>query len=114
MRLIFRRQTLLLVLFSITTGSLDAGEAIEGRWAADPHYCGGGTSLLIVYAAALRWGDAACAVKRSYRVKDTWHIGASCPVDGAISDVPVRIELRGERLLLEWASAPPQELQRCP
>jgi hypothetical protein len=105
---------ILTTLCFIGLSSVQAGEAIEGRWATDPQNCGSGESLLVVDALSLRWRDAACAVKTSYRVKDSWHIGASCSADGATSNVPVKLELRGGRLLLDWAGAPPQEMHRCP
>ncbi len=112
--MILGKRSVFIIACSIGTGSAQAGEAIEGRWADDPKNCSGGASFLVVDALSLRWGDAFCAVKTSYRVKDTWHIGASCSADGAISQIPIKLEVRGDRLLLDWASAPPQELRRCP
>jgi hypothetical protein len=112
--MIFRNAAVLLLLGTIAMGSVQAGEAIQGRWAADPENCASEASLLIVEALSLRWRDAACTVKRSYRLKDSWHIGARCSTEGAAADVPLKLEMRGDRLLLEWASAPPRELSRCP
>jgi hypothetical protein len=104
----------MLIILCFAASSVQAGEAIEGRWTPDAENCGVETSLLIVDALSLRWRDAACTVKRSYRLKDSWHIGASCLAEGATSEVPIKLEVRGGRLLLEWASAPVQELHRCP
>jgi hypothetical protein len=94
-----------------------AAEPFSGRWAADAEACGGnGTAmpLLVVDMLSLRWRDAACAIRTSYRVRDSWHIGARCWSDGAASDVAVKLELRGDRLVLDWAGTPGEELRRCP
>jgi hypothetical protein len=94
-----------------------AAEPFDGRWAADVSVCAsenGAISPIVVTSLALRWGEAACAIRRSYRVKDIWHIGARCWADGATSDVPIKLQIRGERLVLDWAGARPEELQRCP
>ena len=94
-----------------------AGELFDGRWAADAQACTGeteATSVLIVNSLALRWREAACAIKTSYRVRDAWHIGARCRADGASANVPIKLELRGQRLVLDWAGAPAEELRRCP
>jgi hypothetical protein len=97
--------------------AVPAGEPFDGRWAADAETCGSKdvvVPLLVVDALSLRWWDAACVVRTSYRVRDAWHIGARCFADGAASDVAIRLELRGNRLLLDWAGAPGEELRRCP
>ena len=94
-----------------------AAEPFDGRWAADLSVCvseNGAISPIVVTSLALRWGEAACAIRRSYRVKDIWHIGARCWAEGATSDVPIRLQMRGERLVLDWAGARPRELRRCP
>jgi hypothetical protein len=94
-----------------------AGEPFEGRWAADAQACRNETeamSLLVVSSLSLRWREAACAVRTSYRVRDAWHIGARCWADGASANIPIKLERRGERLLLDWAGAPAEELRRCP
>jgi hypothetical protein len=94
-----------------------AGEPFDGRWAADAHACEGeniAMALLIVTPFSLRWHEAACAIRTSYRVKDAWHIGARCWADGAAGNVPIKLEMRGERLMLDWAGTPAEELRRCP
>jgi hypothetical protein len=94
-----------------------AGDTFEGRWAADAQACASETDAtprLVVNSLSLRWREAACAIQRSYRVRDAWHIGARCWADGASANVPIRLELRGERLVLDWAGTPAQELRRCP
>jgi hypothetical protein len=89
-----------------------AGE-FDGRWAADAQACAGET-VLVVNMLSLRWREAACAVRTSYLVKDTWHIGARCWAGGATGNVAINLQLRGERLVLDWAGAPGEELRRCP
>jgi hypothetical protein len=94
-----------------------AGGPFDGRWAADAHACESentAMALLIVTPFSLRWREAACAIRTSYRVKDAWHIGARCWADGATGNVPIKLEMRGERLLLDWAGTPAEELRRCP
>jgi hypothetical protein len=93
-----------------------AGEPFDGRWAADAKACssdGPAMPLLVVDTLTLRWRDAACSVRTSYRVRDALHIGARCSVDGAASDVAIKLELRGERLVLDWAGTSGEELRRC-
>jgi hypothetical protein len=94
-----------------------AAGPFDGRWAADAQACGsehGGAALLVVNALSLRWREAACAIRTSYRVQDSWHIGARCRADGATANVPITLQLRGDRLVLDWAGAPVEELRRCP
>jgi hypothetical protein len=94
-----------------------AGDTFEGRWAADVQSCASENDAmprLVVNSLSLRWREAACAIQRSYRVRDAWHIGARCWADGASANVPIKLELRGERLVLDWAGTPAQELRRCP
>jgi hypothetical protein len=89
----------------------------DGRWAADPQACGNEkaeTPLLIVAPLSLRWRAAACAIQTSYRVGDAWHIGARCWADGVAANVAIKLQQRGERLVLDWAGAPAEELRRCP
>ena len=94
-----------------------AGEPFDGRWAADAQVCTSETEampLLVVNSLSLRWREAACAIRTTYRVRDAWHIGARCWADGASANVPIKLELRGDRLVLDWAGAPAEQLKRCP
>lgn len=94
-----------------------AGEPFDGRWASDAQVCTSETEampLLVLNSLSLRWREAACSIRTSYRVRDAWHIGARCWADGASADVPIKLELRGARLVLDWAGAPAEELRRCP
>ena len=102
-------------LLLVTAAS--AAGPFEGRWAADAQACereNGAMALLVVNTLSLRWREAACAIRTSYRVRDSWHIGARCWADGATANVAITLQLRGERLLLDWAGAPAEELRRCP
>ena len=92
-----------------------AADSFDGRWAADARVCASESAAasLRVNSLSLQWGDAACVVRTSYRVRDTWHIGARCWGEGSISSVPITLRMRGEHLLLGWAGAPAEELRRC-
>src|SRR5262245_53764139 len=101
----------------LLAGPARAAEPFDGRWAADVSACAGEgdpRSPLIVTSQTLRWREAACVIRTSYRVRDAWHIGARCWAAGATSNVPIKLEMRGERLLLDWAGAAAEELRRCP
>jgi hypothetical protein len=94
-----------------------AAESFHGRWAPDAKACIGESALaspLVVSPFALQWRDAACVVRTSYLVRGAWHIGARCWGEGAISNVPITLRMRGEQLVLDWAGAPAEELRRCP
>jgi hypothetical protein len=49
-----------------------------------------------------------------WAVRDSWHIGARCWGEGAISNVPITLRMRGAQLVLDWARAPAEALRRCP
>ena len=113
-----RAGAVILVAFPLAMAALAcAAESFDGRWAAHAQLCNSESSvvsLLVVDSLSLRWREAVCAIRTSYRVRDAWHIGARCWADGATSNVPIRLEIRRERLVLDWAGAPAQELTRCP
>jgi hypothetical protein len=97
--------------------SARAGAPFDGRWASEAGACSSeneAAPVLVVSPFLLRWRAAACVIGRSYLVGDAWNIGARCVADGATANVPIKLEVRGERLLLDWAGAPTQELRRCP
>jgi hypothetical protein len=111
------RQVILATCVVLVVSPTRAAEPFDGRWAADVSACASeshAASPLIVTSQALRWREAACAIRTSYRVKDAWHIGARCWAEGATSDVPIKLRMRGARLVLDWGGARPEELQRCP
>lgn len=103
------------ILLAVTPAS--AAGPFEGRWGIDAQACEGEARVgarLVVDALSLRWREAACVVRSSYRVRDSWYISARCFADGATASVPITLTLRGERLQLDWAGAPAEELKRCP
>jgi hypothetical protein len=92
-----------------------AGEAaatgpFDGRWGTDARACEPGASL-IVSSTSLRWRDVSCVIRTSYRVRDALHIGARCLAEGVAADVPIELELRGGRPVLDWAGASSEELR---
>jgi hypothetical protein len=94
-----------------------AVQRLEGRWAAQVEACsatGASVPLLVVEALSLRWRDATCEVRASYRVRDTWHIAARCLADGVARYLPIKLEFHGSRLVLNWPATPAQLLQPCP
>jgi hypothetical protein len=95
----------------LATPALAAG-TFYGRWAIDPAACthNGITGPFVVSAQSLQWPDTACRIRTSYRVGDAWHIGARCP--DAASDVPIRLQLRADRLVVDW-SGRSTEFRRC-
>ena len=94
-----------------------AAAPFDGRWSIDPQACDSEDNamlLLIVTPLLLRWRGDACAIRTSYRVRNSWHIGARCWSARMTSDIPIKLQIQGERLVLDWAGAPALELQRCP
>ena len=94
-----------------------AGAPFDGRWAANASTCtdeGSPASSLAVSSQSLAWPGAFCAIGTSYRVREAWHISARCWGEGMVSNVPIRLQMRGERLVLDWSKARPEELRRCP
>jgi hypothetical protein len=92
-------------------------EPFDGRWAADASACAGGASAagpLVVTSHSLTWPGVVCTVGSSYRVRDAWHIAARCLGEGTVSNVAIKLTMRGERLVFDWARARPEELRRCP
>ncbi len=97
------------------TMPVSAAGTFEGRWAAEVRSCDGEPGLLLVVSPRmLRWRETACVIRTSYLVGKAWHIGARCWAEGSSADVPIKLQLRDDRLFLGWASAPQKELQRCP
>jgi hypothetical protein len=98
-------------------GLARAAEPFDGRWVADPAACASEQPAvwpLVVTSQWLTWPGAACMVGTSYRVQDAWHIGARCWGEGVVSNVPIRLRIRGDRLVLDWGRARAEELRRCP
>ncbi|MFL6796988.1 MAG: hypothetical protein ACJ8F3_06215 [Xanthobacteraceae bacterium] len=94
-----------------------AGEAFDGRWATNASACSDAeqvTASVLITSQGLTWPGAACIVGTSYRVGETWHIGARCYGEGSVSNVALKLTLRGERLVVDWPHAKPEWLTRCP
>ena len=100
----------------LATAPAWAAEPFDGRWAPNMESCraNDAASAVLVDSHSLRWREAACAVRSSYLVRGAWHIQARCWTEGAVASIPIRLALRGDRLLLDWPQVPPQELCRCP
>ena len=100
----------------LVSGPALAQGSFYGRWARDQAACSadGIMAPFAVTALTLQWPDTVCAVRRSYRVGDSWHIGAHCVGEGMASNVAIRLTMRGERLILQWPRSRPEELRRCP
>jgi hypothetical protein len=101
---------------ALQVASVQAGP-FDGRWAADSTACADETAPagpLKVTPLSLSWPGAFCAVGTSYLVRDSWHISARCWGEGVVSNVPIRLQLRGDRLLVDWARARLEEMRRCP
>ena len=97
---------------------LHAGEAITGRWAADPSACEGSASSedhspFVVTASAVRWMNESCRIARMYRTGDTVHLQAICPRAGGERSIPVQLRPQGGRLLVRWDRGTSTELHRC-
>jgi hypothetical protein len=108
---------LVLVTASLAAVGPAAGQTFEGRWAADLQACTDETApvpSVTVTPLSLSWPAAACAVRTSYRLGNAWHVSARCWGEGAISEVPIRLQINGDRLVLNWSKARPEELRRCP
>jgi hypothetical protein len=109
------RALLLAMLALGATTPESAAETFEGRWAAEVRSCDGEAGLLLVVGPRmLRWRETVCVIRTSYLVGKVWHIGARCWGEGLSADVPIKLQLRDDRLFLDWARAPQKELQRCP
>jgi hypothetical protein len=105
---------LVAVLFAV---SALAAAPFDGRWAAGLVTCSDESSPatpVTITSQLLSWSGVQCTVGTSYLVRDAWHVNARCWGEGRVSDVPIRLQVRGERLVLDWAKARPEELRRCP
>jgi hypothetical protein len=92
-----------------------AAEPWIGRWAVDVHACSGsGIGPLLVTQHAIEWPAARCAINRSYKVGNAWHVSGRCWGEGGVSMIPMRLQMRGDRLVFDWGRARTEELRRCP
>jgi hypothetical protein len=94
-----------------------AAAPFDGRWAADARACtdeGALAAPVTVTVRSLSWPGAFCTVGTSYQVRDAVHISARCWGEGMVSSVPIKLQMRGDRLVLDWGRARPEEMRRCP
>lgn len=105
-------------VFALTVATpTPAAEPFDGRWALDLSACTDNWALaspVTVTSLAVSWPGAFCAVGTSYLVRDVWHVSARCWGDDIVSNVPIKLQMRGDRLVLHWGSTRPEELRRCP
>jgi hypothetical protein len=102
---------LIMLVVGASTFTAAAG-TFEGRWAAKAGSCAEDVDL-VVSPRMLRWRETACVIRTSYLVRKAWHIGARCWAEGVSAEIPIKLQLRDDRLVFDWASAPQKELQRC-
>jgi hypothetical protein len=108
---------LAVVAWVLLIGPAVAAAPFDGRWAADVSRCADDwlwASPVTVTSLSLSWPGTYCTVGTSYLVRDAWHVSARCWGEGAVSNVPIKLQMRGDRLVFEWARARPEELRRCP
>jgi hypothetical protein len=113
----FLRGAAVVFVLSAAT-SIQAGESITGRWAADPSSCGGfgamaAQSPLIVTDYAVRWENDSCRIERMYKTGDTVHLQALCWGNGGEHSVPISLRLHAGRLAVTWGRGSRGDLRRC-
>jgi hypothetical protein len=105
-------------VFAIGSAGLTDTEMTNGRWALVPEACDGErftrpeTPLLVDFMT-LRWFSFNCEVVSSYKVRQTRFLQAKCNSEGRVTEIPVMLEARGERLRVGWNREPIREMQRC-
>jgi hypothetical protein len=108
---------LAVILWMLLTGPAAAGAPFDGRWAADVSRCADDWlwgSPVTVTSLSVSWPGAYCVVSTSYLVRDVWHVSARCWGEGSVGNVPIKLQVRGDRLMFAWGPAQPEELRRCP
>jgi len=100
-----------LILSACVTPAL-ATEPQFGRWAVDPQHCSGDTKAgpLVVTAHSVSLASETCSIGKMYKADRGLYIEGRCST-GARH--PISLEMKGDRLVLRWASEPPQEMRRC-
>ena len=100
----------------LATSPAPAAEAFVGRWAVKPEVCAvrGGetpvTAALVATATSLWWFDGYCSIGKMYKTKAVY-VQAHC---GPKGDVPVTLDVQGDRMKVSWNRAKTEVLQRCP
>jgi hypothetical protein len=98
--------------------SASATEVVDGRWALAPYACDGELftrpeTPLLVQKLSIRWFSFDCTVVSSYKLNETLFLQARCRSEGRVSEIPVMLEPRGDKLRVGWNREPIQEMQRC-
>jgi hypothetical protein len=112
------RTALVAIVLAIGPTVLADTEMTNGRWALAPEACDGErftrpeTPLLVDFMT-LRWFSFNCQVVSSYKVRQTRFLQAKCSSEGRVTEIPVMLEARGERLRVGWNREPIREMQRC-
>jgi len=85
-----------------------------GRWAADPQHCSGSGDTkagpLVVTASSVSLASETCAFGKMYKADRGLYIEGRCST-GARH--PISLVMKGDRLVVRWATEPPQEMRRC-
>jgi hypothetical protein len=89
-----------------------ANEPQFGRWAVDPQHCSGDAKAgpLVVTARSISLAAETCTFGKMYKADRGLYIEGRCST-GARH--PISLEMKGDRLVVRWASEPPQEMRRC-
>jgi len=95
-----------------------ASEPQVGRWAVDPHVCGGAgdthqSAPLIVTPTTLTWALEFCAIGKIYKADRALYIEGRCSNGGLMKRHPITLAMKGERLAVTWAGEH-SEMKRCP
>jgi hypothetical protein len=101
-------------------GAAEAAEPWIGRWIIDPKFCkevGDTTETmpLILRAKSLKWYTTRCSYHSgATRRGESWHIDARCSGEGKRSRIPIVLQVKGDRMVMRWGDAKPDEMRRCP
>src|SRR5262245_1345638 len=89
-----------------------ATEPQFGRWAVDPQHCSGDTKAgpLVVTASSVSLASETCTFGKMYKADHGLYIEGRCST-GARH--PISLVMKGDRLVVQWAAEPPQEMRRC-
>jgi hypothetical protein len=86
-----------------------------GRWVASLAHCDNESAVmgpLVITPQSLQWPDTVCALRSSYRVGNLTHLALRCR--DAATDLPAKLQMRGDRLVLDWGGLIVDNLHRCP
>ena len=103
-------------MFSSVVAPAFASEAFVGRWAMKPEVCsarGGETpesTALVATDKSLWWYDGYCSIGKMYKTKAVY-VQAHCWNKG---DVPVTLDVTGDRMKITWNRGKTEDLHRCP